>query len=291
MSNATAVAPERATKATSRAKAANSPATTPAPKTRPELSGDDRLAMAVGEQIFYLITPIIEGPLERDQIVGFEYLSDAMDHAWYLCTADAEWTEPGPAPTIAELIQAVWAHLHHAMVEMVCSTDTSHAAKMHCVRLLAADALNIATSLQAAYQGLPSTSADLAALTDFLQPIAGARQFRERPSPPIRRVEAGEAGQVTAATFSHDAGHKGTTMVIRCAYDIEGIADAVTNLGDEAASIDEHGMAALLRCYGTRVKELNSMVISHLDQDHITLSDVQFAIYRGAQRLPSGALE
>lgn len=70
MSNATAVAPEGATKAPSRAKAAHSPAPTPAPKMRPELSGDDRLAMAVGEQIFYLITPIIEGPLERDQIVG-----------------------------------------------------------------------------------------------------------------------------------------------------------------------------------------------------------------------------
>lgn len=195
MSNATAVAPERATKATSRAKAANFPATTPAPKTRPELSEDDYRAIAVGDQIFHLLSPITAGTLEQRYIPGYEYISEACDHAWDLTRIDAEWTEPGPAPTAATLIPMVQANLHHAMIEMLASTDTSHVPLMYCVRLLVAEALEIASRLCAAYQGLPETRADMVALTDFQLVEAGARQFRDRPSPPIRRADGPTDGQ------------------------------------------------------------------------------------------------
>lgn len=195
MSNAIANTATRATKAPLRAKAANSPVTTPAPKARPELSEDDHCAIAVGTQIFYLLNPITEGPFEQRYIPGYEYISEACDHAWDLARIEEEWTEPGPAPTAASLIPMVQANLHHAMIEMLASTDTSHAPLMYCVRLLVAEALGIASRLCAAYQGLPETRADMVALTDFQLVEAGARQFRDRPSPPIRRADGPTDGK------------------------------------------------------------------------------------------------
>lgn len=189
MTDFTAEAPVRATKAPSRAKAAHSPAPTPAPKMRPVLSEDDHRAIAVGDQIFHLLSPITAGTFEQRYIPGYEYISEACDHAWDLTRVEAEWNEPGPAPTAASLIPMVQANLHHAMLEMLASTDTSHLPLMYCVRLLVAEALEIASRLCAAYQGLPETRADMVALTDFQLVEAGARQFRDRPSPPIRRTE------------------------------------------------------------------------------------------------------
>ena len=294
MPNATAVAPVRATKAPTRAKAPPPPpAPPPAPVKPPRaaLSADDRLAMAVGDQIFHLIAPIIEGPFTHDTIAGIQYLEEASNHAWDLCSADLEWIEPEPAPTVAQLIPAVQANLHHAMIEMISSTDTSHAAMMHCVRLLVAEALNIANSLLAAYQGLPATHGDLASLTAFMAPVAGARQFRDRPTPPVRRVEDDEAGPVTSDTFTRNAGEKGVSMILQCTYDIDGIADAITTLPEEYGMDGEPALAAVLRCFGTRIAALNSMVMSHLNMDELKLREVQHTLYRDALYLPQGGLQ
>lgn len=283
MSNATAVAPERATKAPARAKAA------PPTAINNEV---DILVAKVATIIGDLVKVVVESPFSDEYAARNAFLeADALLMGLAAPPGPNDyWDESKPRKPIADQMLAIDGYLKQAVAALL--NDEAQRPGERLFRLsMAEQASALIAQLHEAYEGLPGTSAALAALTDFQQPIAGARQFRDRPSPPIRRVETVEPGQVTAATFSHQAGEKGTTMVIRCAYDIEAIAEAVTNLGDEAASNDEHAMAALLRCYGNRVSELNSMVISHLDRDNITLSEVQYAMYRGAQRLPAGALE
>lgn len=203
MSNATAVAPERATKAPKRGKAAPAPAPAAQKQARPPLSEDDYRAIAIGSQICSLLMPIVDGPFGVDRVIGFHHISDAESHAWDLYKIEEEWTEDGPPPTVHDLVLLIHSHLHLAMAEIEASQDTSNAPMMYCVRLLVGEALQFARELQDAYLGLPATSASLAALTNKLQQPAtaaavieaGARQFRDRPAPPIRRME--EESEIT----------------------------------------------------------------------------------------------
>lgn len=197
MSNATAVAPERATKAPKRGKAAPAPAPAAQKQARPPLSEDDYRAIAIGSQICSLLMPIVDGPFGVDRVIGFHHISDAESHAWDLHSIEKEWTEDGPPPTVHDLVLLIHSHLHLAIAEIGASQDTSNAPMMYCVRLLVGEAFQLARELQEAYLGLPATRASLAALTNKLQQPgtaataieAGARQYRDRPTPPIRRVE------------------------------------------------------------------------------------------------------
>ena len=268
MLNATAEAPSRATKATPRTKAAPFPALA-------SVAPEDKGAKPTSDEQFVAATL-------REQVVAIceTRWDDLRGESIEVLHAAAEALEKLPHGAYKGLYRACSLVASALAVERESTPPGAAIPQLEAVYL----------SLDTASLGYNVEMEPHEAMAAGIR--AGLRQFQDRPTSPIRRVETGQTGQVTAETFSCDAGAYGTTMVIRCAYDIEAIAAAVTNLGDEAAARnDEHGMAALLRCYGNRVIELNAMVISHLDRDSITLSDVQYALYRGAQRLPTGALE
>lgn len=80
-------------------------------------------------------------------------------------------------------------------------------------------------------------------------------------------------------------------MLIRCSFDIEAAAHAVTALGDRITEPEQIQIASLIRCYGARIVKLNSVLMSYLTRDEvITLADAQHALYQGAKHLPDGAL-
>jgi len=269
MSDCTVGAPVRATKAPTRAKAAPSPA----PLVAPAVGANEQAIAATGAAL-----------LEQ--------------------AAQCIHTESGTvyAGTLLELGQKLLQQASAGNVSMGSIQEVFYFAAGTCTGALAIEqrdfpgALHrhhlISTAFELLNNAGLSYDCDINANAVAAAAVeAGARQFRDRPSPPIRRVDMDETGAVTAETHTHLAGKHGVKLMIQCAYDIEGIADAVTNMGDEPVLDGEPGMAALLRCYGTRIKALNSMVISHLDRDIIKLSNVQHALYRGARHLPTGALE
>lgn len=92
------------------------------------------------------------------------------------------------------------------------------------------------------------------------------------------------AAQITADTLITEAGAAANRVVSWCSYDIEDLANEVTLLGDECSANGETRMGSLLRCYGTRIAELNSVLMSYLTSDHITLGDAHRAVYRGAKQ-------
>lgn len=83
---------------------------------------------------------------------------------------------------------------------------------------------------------------------------------------------------VSANTPITEGGEIAERLVIRCSYDLEYLADAVIRLGD--LSIEDEELGALARCYGARIKELNSRLMSHLDKDDmITVGDVHNTLF------------
>lgn len=270
-----------ATRAPSRSQRTADPAPAPAPAerpARPPLSEGDYWAVAVGSQIYYLLAHAVEGTFDAESIPGIGLLHEAANFAWDLSNIEAEWNEDTAPPTVAQLIPKIHANLHTAMIELVaCSAQGQKAALLYSTRLLVGEALKIATSLQQAYAGLPDTAPALSELTSFQKPITGLEGLPEK-------------GTITASTPSHRAGEFGDRLLINACYEIEQLADEVTLLGDEAAVNSEFKMAALLRCYGTRVKNLNGLLMGHLDRDGESLARVQSALYAGAKTLPMGAL-
>ncbi len=269
-----------ATRAPSSKNRAADPAPGQSPKVkpaRPTLSEGDYCAMAVGTQIYHLLAPVVEGPFDTKILPAFDLLYEANNFAWDLHKIEEEWQEDGAPPTVAQLISGIHASLHSAMIELMAAPVNELGALLYCTRLLVREALNIATSLQQAYAGLPDTAPALSELISFQKPIAELEGLPEK-------------GTITANTPSHRAGEFGDRLLINACYEIEQIADEVTLLGDEAAVSSEFKMAALLRCYGTRVKNLNGLLMGHLDRDGESLARVQSALYAGAKTLPMGAL-
>lgn len=97
----------------------------------------------------------------------------------------------------------------------------------------ALQAANYAARLHSAYAGLPATLEDLHELTTF----AGMRPFRERPQPPIRRVEAEStpANELNRKQLVRVLEHVATSIslmddLLMQAVQMEGIPREVLNL-------------------------------------------------------------
>lgn len=283
MANSIADAPARATTPPARAK--QRPKAAPAP-----IDGEaDQLVRKAAQQISSLLIPITNSwPWGNERVPGMAHINDADGHLVDLTMTPEKWAVDceGPQPSVPDLLQLALEQLGFAAT-MLHENPTEHAGEMVTLKLLVHHALEAVRELRTAYLGLPATMENLRAQPTF----SSMRPFREQPRPPIRRVDApGPATPITALSETHEAGKHGTDLVIRCSYDIEQIADAITLLGDEAGAEDDFMTGALLRCFGTRVKDLNSIIMSHLDADSITLQEVQHRLYRGGKLLPGGSL-
>lgn len=85
---------------------------------------------------------------------------------------------------------------------------------------------------------------------------------------------------VTGSTSITAAGKAATDLFGQCVYDIAHLADAIVLLSNTMHD-DTLRAGALLRCYGVRITDLSSQLISFFDQDDgTTMGDVQRVLYR-----------
>lgn len=135
-----------------------------------------------------------------------------------------------------------------------------------------------AERLHAAISCLPATLEDLRALTTF----AGVRPFRDRPTPPIRRV--GRSDDELKDTPVHEAGRTGKILALQCTWDISAVAEEVAKMGDWITEADSPAtLEGLLRCYGLRIQALNGQVMAYLDGDGTTAGEMHKEIFKGTR--------
>lgn len=133
-----------------------------------------------------------------------------------------------------------------------------------------------AERLHSAIAGLPASLEDLRTLTTF----AGVKTFRDRPTPPIRRVEPEDDPKSVPAA---EAGRAGQMLALQCTWDIEGVAEEIAKIADR---IDDYGTLtaeALLRCYALRILVLNGQLMSFLGGDNTTMGDMHWKLFRGTR--------
>lgn len=188
--------------------------------------------------------------------------------------------QAGFVPDTAWGLQQINEHLR-PLSGLLCQATGNAVPVAASLAALVDFAAQYSERLHAAICSFPAALEDLRQLIT----VAGAKPYRDRPTPPIRRDK--EKGPVTAETPIADAGEMGTSLLLECTWDIAGVAEAVTLLGDELGSDDVH-ITALLRCYGTRIAALNSVLMEHLSSQMVTVNDVHRTIYCGAKRLPKG---
>lgn len=137
---------------------------------------------------------------------------------------------------------------------------------VHCM-LAAGHAMALTKALETAY-----TSQDLAQLR-ALASIQGASMVGAQAEARPAQQGAGKSPLETIRLFALD-----------CSYDIQGLADAVTLMGDELddEAVNFTRITALLRCYGTRIRDLNSILMSFIDEDALRVLDMKHMLYRGA---------
>lgn len=141
-------------------------------------------------------------------------------------------------------------------------------------------ALEYSSLLVSAYAGLPGTLEDLRDLTTF----AGVRTFRDRPTPPIRRVE--RTTDELKNTAAHEAGEVGTQLALRCTWDIDAVACEIARLAGRVTEYDPAHLESLLLCYGLRIQALNGQVIAYFDQDGTTAGEMHRHIFMRSRPFP-----
>lgn len=146
-------------------------------------------------------------------------------------------------------------------------------------------AFEFADRLFGAYNELPHSLDDLRFLASFAAAKEAGNGINTFGS------QADTPSPVTAASPLLGSGHRASELLIRCSFDIEAAAHAVTALGDQITEPEQIQIASLIRCYGARIAKLNSVLMRYLTGDEvITVADVQHALYQGAKQLPEGAL-
>lgn len=137
---------------------------------------------------------------------------------------------------------------------------------VHCM-VATGHAMALTKELEEAY-----TSQDLPQLR-ALATIQGAAMVGAQAEARPAQQGAGKSPLETIRLFALD-----------CSYDIQGLADAVTLMGDELddEAVNFTRITALLRCYGTRIRDLNSILMSFIDEDALRVLDMKHMLYRGA---------
>lgn len=137
---------------------------------------------------------------------------------------------------------------------------------VHCM-VATGHAMTLTRQLIEAY-----TSQDLAQLRALATTQGAAMVGAQAEARPAQQG-AGKSPLETIRLFALD-----------CSYDIQGLADAVTLMGDELddEAVNFTRITALLRCYGTRIRDLNSVLMSFVDEDALRVLDMKHMLYRGA---------
>lgn len=229
MSNATAVAPQRATKATARTKVVS-----PATPSKPSLSEADQFALQAAAIVGKLVQSVVEGP-RGSSFSGFDELV-AADSIFLML---AQWNEPDgheryPDDTIQDLLAQASVNVAKALSRVLGADDCDAGERLERAVLLEAahDQMGLLTS---AIDGLPGTLERLRALTTF----AGVRQYRDRPTPPIRRVD--EQSQLQAG-YHHRPGDIQTvfeTLATQCEAVRDFSVDIRSRLQGDSGSVVE----------------------------------------------------
>ena len=264
----------------------------------------ERLSTAVGQAVFAgltissalalvkaLETSYEAGDLQRLRALGT--YQGAMEVAVRGRSAEA----PVPVPSAPVQIHESFGQLA-ALLKQAARTDEAHA---HCgdsdrlLRIGGELAARAAASLSA--DDCEDLAFDIAACVSASSRVPGDTQSPKRAE--FIKVAA-NALALLAGTSIEDILRGGAGPVpengvqaardtirlfaLDCSYDVQGLADAVTLLGEEigSESIDLVRIAALLRCYGTRIRDLNSILMSFIDEDPLSARHMKHTLYRGA---------
>lgn len=229
MLNATAVAPVRATKTTARPKVA--PYATP---SKPSLSEGDQLALQAAAIVGKLVQSVVEGPHGSD-FAGFDEVNEA--DSIFLTLAqwnDTDGHERFEDDTIHDLLAQASVSLAKAFAEVLGAENCDAGERLERAVLLEA-AHDRMVSLTSAIDGLPSTLESLRAMTTF----AGARQYRDRPAPPIRRVDEPSQSQAGYRHSPRDIQSVFETLATQCEAVRDFSVDIRSRLQGESGSVVE----------------------------------------------------
>lgn len=237
MVNPIADAHVRATKAPARAKAAPRHPPTKAPAT---IDGEaEQLVRKAAQQISSILAPITNcWPWGSDRVPGSMHIAEADGLLVDLATTSEQWAAncEGPQRFVPDLLQQSLEELGYAAT-MLDKDSTGQAGEKVALKLLVHHALEAVRELRAAYLGLPGTWEDLRAQPAF----SSMRPFRDRPQPPIRRVEQDTSGDLTVRQYKivleRVAGH---------AYDLHGLLNKTCFLGAAESDIAMLKAAELL---------------------------------------------
>lgn len=192
MTNCTAAAPARATRAPARSKAAPAPAITSTPSER-AVSAASRAASEALSYVSILLCEIVEND---DFIRHFGASADlfraADKHAANLAYGDED---DQPVEVGSAEIKALAAVIDMALESLDTAAQDSPLAAPMVVATLAQHAQELLVRIADALEASPATLAPL----DALRTYAGRRPHRKQPQPPVRRMDDAPAPGYTPA--------------------------------------------------------------------------------------------
>lgn len=240
---------------------------------KPQLQNEAEQLQASALQILgFMCSELAETGL--DDIPGAALAAYDADSVVFVLRNPDEIDEPIGVLVALELLHQ---HLDQTALCLEAATGLDLPIAIHAIGLV--DHIDqFAKRLQAAISGLPATLEDLRALTTF----AGAKPFRDRPTPPIRRVERSD--DELKDTPVHEAGRTGKLLALQCTWDISVVAEEVAKMGDWIVEADSPAtLEGLLRCYGLRIQALNGQVMAYLDGDGTTAGEMHREIFKGTR--------
>ncbi len=184
MSEVTTRPATRATKAPARQKAAPSPA-----PTAPPMSESDKLALEAAQVLVGILGNLLH-PSYGSSLHHLRNLHlEEADHLLNLLVAPEDQMRDVEDPVAGDIL----GHLDHISSELeaaeelvlLCDIPGYVPSEQALATAVISFANDFAERLFLAYKNLPGSLADLRTLTTS----AGARQFRDRPTPPIRRTD------------------------------------------------------------------------------------------------------
>ena len=90
---------------------------------------------------------------------------------------------------------------------------------------------------------------------------------------------------VTSKTRFVEGGEKAAEMARTCTWNIEPLADMLIRLAEDqrmASNLEDAPSPAVLRMLGCRIKELNSVLLSYLCDDGISMGEAHSMLFHDA---------
>lgn len=211
MSEVTTRPATRATKASAHSKAAPSPA-----PTQPPLSEGDKLALEAAQVLVGILDNLLHPSYGSSLCHLRNFHLEEADHLLNLLVAPEDQMRSVEDPVAADILD----HLTRISSALESAEEVAHLrdipgyvpSEQALATAVISFANDFAERLFLAYKNLPGSLADLRTLTTS----AGARQFRERPTPPIRRVDQQSGAQAGYHHRPHDIQRVFETLETQC---------------------------------------------------------------------------